>query len=207
MPQPFHPGRLILPFLLGLLSAPPALSDTADARAWMTGVGYVPPSNGRMVICHGYGCTRRMAVSVDPAWLTAAGATMRNGRASPAAERKALGTVIRSYTARLPKQLGGSPDAPKSPPSLSGTHGQMDCLDVSANTTSLLLVLKERGLVVHHDVEEPSSRGLLLDGRYPHTSAVVSEIGSGTAWAVDPWSREPGGNPDIIPLAQWKQEG
>jgi hypothetical protein len=173
----------------------------------MTGAGYVPPSSDRIVACHGYGCTRRATLAIDPVWFARISAAMRAGRASPAAERKALATVIRLYTASISRQLGGEPDAPKSPPSRSGEHGQMDCLDVSANTTSLLLVLKEQGLVIHHDVEGAASRGVFLDGRYPHTTAVISEAGSGTAWAVDPWSQAPGGNPEIIPLALWKQEG
>lgn len=199
--------RLPLALLLGAMVSAPAASDTAGARAWMTGAGYVPPSSDRIVACHGYGCTRRATLAIDPVWFARISAAMRAGRASPAAERKALATVIRLYTASISRQLGGEPDAPKSPPSRSGEHGQMDCLDVSANTTSLLLVLKEQGLVIHHDVEGAASRGVFLDGRYPHTTAVISEAGSGTAWAVDPWSQAPGGNPEIIPLALWKQEG
>jgi hypothetical protein len=173
----------------------------------MTGAGYVPPTSDRIVACHGYGCTRRADLAIDPAWFARISTAMRAGRASPAAERKALATAIRLYTASISRHLGGEPDAPKSPPSRSGDHGQMDCLDVSANTTSLLLVLKARGMMVHHDVEGAASRGIFLDGRYPHTTAVISETGSGAVWAVDPWSQAPGGNPDIIPLAQWKQEG
>jgi hypothetical protein len=163
--------------------------------------------SNRLVVCHGYGCTRRDVVTLDAAWFTSIGAAMRAGRTSPAAERKALRAAIQVYTASLSRQLGGEPDAPKSPPSLSGRHGQMDCLDVSANTSSLLLVLKERGLIVHHDVEVPTSRGAFLDGRYPHTTAVISETASGTSWAVDPWGQKPGTAPEIIPLAQWQQEG
>ncbi len=199
--------RLSFALLLSTMFSAPAASATADARAWMTAAGYVPPTSDLVVACHGYGCSRRAALAIDPVWFTAISAAMRAGRASPTAERKALATAIRIYTASISRQLGGEPDAPKSPPFRSGTHGQMDCLDVSANTTSLLLVLKERGLMVHHDIEGAVSRGLFLDGRYPHTTAVISEAASGTAWAVDPWSQAPGGNPDIISLAQWKQEG
>ncbi len=200
-------ARFVLILLISTLSAAPALSGITEAQAWMTAAGYVPPTRDRIVACHGYGCTRRAALAIDPAWFTAVSAAMKAGRASPSAERKALGTAIRIYTANVSRQLGGEPDAPKSPPSLSGTHGQMDCLDVSANTTSLLLVLKERGLMVHHDIEGPVSRGVFLDGRYPHTSAAISEAASGTAWVVDPWGQAPGATPAIVPLEQWRQEG
>jgi hypothetical protein len=198
--------RCVFTVLLTTLPVP-ALAFAEGARAWMSEAGYVPPTTERLVVCHGYGCTRREVVTTNTDWFARIRAAMRAGRTSPAAERRALRAAIRTYTASLSRHLGGEPDAAKSPPSLSGTHGQMDCLDVSANTTSLLLVLKDRGLMIHHNVEIPASRGLFLDGRYPHTTAVVSDTSDGTIWAVDPWDERPGGDPEVVPLEQWKQEG
>jgi hypothetical protein len=201
------PTRFTLTVLLTTILATPALALAEGARAWMSDAGYVPPTTERLVVCHGYGCTRREVIAIDTDWFARIGAAMRAGRTSPAAEREALRAAIRTYTASLSRHLGGEPDAAKSPPSLSGVYGQMDCLDVSANTTSLLLVLKDRGLMVHHNVEVPASRGFFLDGRYPHTTAVISDTSGGTTWAVDPWSQMPGGNPEVVPLERWKQEG
>jgi hypothetical protein len=82
----------------------------------------------------------------------------------------------------------------------------MDCVDETANTTSLLLVLEEQGWLVHHRVERPQSRGLFIDGRYPHVTAIVAEKRTGREWAVDPWARAPGQRPDILPLERWRQE-
>ena len=81
----------------------------------------------------------------------------------------------------------------------------MDCLDTTANTISLLLLLQDEGLLTHHRVDGPQSRGIFLDGRYPHFSAVIRQNGSDARWAVDPWTRAPGGTPDIVPLAAWQQ--
>jgi hypothetical protein len=81
----------------------------------------------------------------------------------------------------------------------------MDCLDITANTTSLLIVLEEHELLVHHVVSRPQSRGVFFDGRYPHFTAVISEVKGGTSWAVDPWTRAPGQKPDIMPLRTWEQ--
>jgi hypothetical protein len=82
----------------------------------------------------------------------------------------------------------------------------MDCIDETANTTSLLLVLQEKGLLFHHQVERPQSRGLFIDGRYPHVTAIIVEKGSGREWAVDPWTKAPGQLPDILPLIEWRQD-
>jgi hypothetical protein len=117
-----------------------------------------------------------------------------------------LTEVIRSYTAYLAASLGGRPDVPGSPPQMSGVHGQMDCLDETANTTSLLLVLQERGLLTYHVVEHPESRGFFFDGRYPHFTAVIAEKRTGAEWAVDPWRKAPGQRPEILPLDQWRQD-
>ena len=119
-------------------------------------------------------------ISVDGAWLSQARAILRTGQGSPDAERPALGEVVRSYTAYLAASFGGKPDGPGSPPQMSGVYGQMDCLDETANTTSLLLVLQDQGLLTHHVVEYPESRGFFLDGRYPHFTAVIAEKRTGS---------------------------
>ncbi|WP_154661144.1 hypothetical protein [Microvirga lotononidis] len=193
-----------LPFLLFM--APPATAASLPAQSWFNQQGYVGPSGSRIIACHGYGCVRRMAISVDGAWLSRAREMLRSNQGSPDAERQALSEVIRSYTAYLSTSLGGKPDVPGSPPQMSGVYGQMDCLDETANTTSVLLVLQEQGLLAHHVVQYPESRGFFLDGRYPHFTAVITEKRTGTAWAVDPWKKAPGQRPDILPLTRWRQD-
>jgi len=197
---------LLISATLSVLSLPsPALSSQA-AQRWFRSQGYVEPEGTRIVACHGYGCSRRQVISVGGALLARADAFLRAGRASPEAERRALARVVSAYTAYLAASIGGKPDVPGSPAQMSGVHGQMDCLDETANTTSLLLVLQDKGLMTYHKVERPESRGFFLDGRYPHFSAVIVERGSGLEWAVDPWRKAPGQMPEILPLVQWRQD-
>lgn len=193
------------PLLISLLLPLPALAASAP-QSWYAEQGYVAPAGNRIVACHGYGCSRRNEVAVDGAWLARVGAILRAGQASPSAERRAISEVVRTYTAFLVASLGGKPDVPRSPPQMSGLYGQMDCVDETANTTSLLLVLQEHGLLTHHRVERPQSRGFFFDGRYPHVTAIIAEKGSGQEWAVDPWAKPPGQHPDILPLSQWRQD-
>jgi len=189
----------VVPFFL----SPPARAGEDQARAWLASQGYAEPTAERIVACHGYGCSRRASVRIDGAIFGKLSAIMRSGRGSPAAERRALSEAIRIFTRYVAARIGGRLDAPRSPPSLSGVHGQMDCLDVTANTTSLLLVLEANGLLIHHDISRPEARGFLLDGRWPHVTAVLAESQGGTRWAVDPWTRAPGAAPEILPLSQW----
>lgn len=180
-------------------------ASPVPARTWFRDQGYVAPLGGRIIACHGYGCTRRMEIVIDSAWFNRVRTVMRSGHASPAAEREALRDAVSIYTAHLAGQFGGRPDEPGSPPSLSGTNGQMDCLDETANTTSLLLLLEEQGLLVHHEVERPQSRGIFLDGRYPHFTAVIVDVRENVEWAVDPWRKAPGKSPDLLPLDKWQK--
>ena len=84
--------------------------------------------------------------------------------------------------------------------------GQMDCIDTSRNSTSLLLILEQLKLLRHHKVEAPEARGFLLDGRGPHATAVLTDIHTGKQWAVDSWTRKYGEKPDVIPLDVWKTQ-
>ncbi|PVE22821.1 hypothetical protein DC522_18930 [Microvirga sp. KLBC 81] len=197
---------LFVSAVLTVLSLPSSASASQAALSWFQSQGYVGPAGTRIIACHGYGCSRRQAISVDGALLSRASALLKSGSASPEAERRALAQVVSAYTAYLAASIGGRPDIPGSPVKMSGVHGQMDCLDETANTTSLLLVLQEKGLLTYHRVEPPESRGFFLDGRYPHFTAIIAEKGSGQEWAVDPWRRAPGQRPEILPLTQWRQD-
>ncbi|MCG7391992.1 hypothetical protein MHY87_03640 [Microvirga sp. ACRRW] len=196
---------LFISVVVAIFSLPSSASASQAALSWFKSQGFVGPEGTRIIACHGYGCSRRQVVSVDGGWLGRARAILKGGRASAEAERQALSQVVSIYTAYLAASIGGKRDVPGSPAGMSGVHGQMDCLDETANTTSLLLVLQGQGLLAHHQVEPPESRGFFLDGRYPHFSAVIVDE-SGTEWAVDPWRRAPGQKPEILPLVQWRQD-
>lgn len=197
-----------MPLLISAFSALlplPSSAASSAAMGWFQSQGYVGPNGTRIIACHGYGCVRRQVISVDGGWLSRAKSLLKAGSSSPQAERDALAQVVGTYTAYVTASIGGKPDIPGSPAQMSGVHGQMDCLDETANTTSLLLVLQEQGLLTHHRVEAPESRGFFLDGRYPHFTAIITEKRTGEGWAVDPWRRAPGQRPEVLPLNQWRQ--
>lgn len=198
--------RLIPAALAGALAASAAAADAPEARRWLDRQGYAGPTPAEIVACHGYGCARRTDIPVDAPWLARAAALLRAGTGSEATERRAIGEVVRLYMAYLATSIGGKPDEPRSPPSQSGVRGQMDCLDVTANVTSLFVVLDERKLLARHHVAEPQSRGFFFDGRWPHYTAVLTAA-DGTRWAIDPWAHRPGERPDVLPVETWVEQG
>ena len=129
---------------------------------------------------------------------------MAAGAASPAAERAAISKADQYFEERAYTATGVR-DRPEAEVA-GAARGQMDCVDESTNTNSLLVYLAERGLLRHHKVEKRVTRGFLLDGRYPHWTAVISDP-AGVKWVVDSWYAPMGGAPDIIPLSEWKPRG
>jgi hypothetical protein len=55
----------------------------------------------------------------------------------------------------------------------------------------------------HHVIDAPQSRGLLINLRTIHTTAVIQEKASGRRWSVDGWTRNNGEVPDIFPIEEW----
>ena len=177
-------------------------SSTPDDPAPQT-LGYAAPA--RLRICHGYGCEFRASLDLGARDGARFRAIMAPGKASPAAERKAISRAVRYFEDRA-YQVTGVRDLPKAKLGASRIRGQMDCIDEATNTHALLAYLAKRGLLRHHKVERNASRGNFIDGRYPHWTAVIRDP-AGVTWAVDSWYAPMGGAPDIIPMSEWKPRG
>lgn len=158
----------------------------------------------RLYVCHGYDCSykTRLDLGASDARRFAA---MFSNVGSAEGERKAVSKAVQYFEDRAAGVIGIR-DQPKSTVAGSREKGQMDCIDESTNTRSLLLYLEKRGLLKHHSVESNRSRGLFVDGRYPHSTAVLRQS-SGQHWAVDSWYEPMGGPPDIMPLDEWMSRG
>ena len=162
-------------------------------------------SVSKLSVCHGFDCRNRTSLSLSRGDADRFASIMAAGAASAEAERKAVGSAVAYFEDRAGQAIGIR-DTAKSTIAQSGRMGQMDCIDESTNTRTLLLYLQGRGLIRHHKVERNVSRGFFADGRYPHSTAVLSDKG-GRRWAIDSWYEPMGGRPDIMPLADWKKRG
>lgn len=162
-------------------------------------------NEGVLHVCSGYSCAYRTALPLSPGFRNKLAGIMALGAASAHAERKALSRAVeyfeRAATARI-----GVKDGPKGEIGRSRIYGQMDCIDESSNTGALLHYLQREKLMRHHESRPAASRGAFIDGRYPHSTAVLREK-NGELWAVDSWYEPAGGAPDIMPLAEWRKRG
>ena len=156
-------------------------------------------------ICHGHGCARKTRLQIDKAAAQNFARIMAGGADSAESERQAVSNAVQYFETRSTAIIG-SRDGPKSTFTASSHKGQMDCVDESTNTRSLLHYLEAQGLLKHHTVQRNVSRGFFADGRYPHFTAVLRDQ-AGVKWTVDSWYEPAGGPPDIWPLKVWKTRG
>ena len=185
-------GLLVLVAWLGPWSAGSGLQDLLD------------PSDtpADFIHCQGYGCAQRFRVTlVEKDWL-ALTRPLRSAADSPAAERRAVAEVVAAFERKVGALTGSTQDRPRAR-FFETRSGQLDCVDETVNTATLLHLLQKAGLLRFHRPGAPARRGYLVDGRWPHNTAVLVEQASGRAFAVDSWFGANGQVPHIVPLEQW----
>lgn len=160
------------------------------------------PRPNRFTFCVEHGCARMLDASLsDAEWRQVVG-PMATPAATPAAERAALAAAVARFEATVRSRLRlGQDQAGTYPGALAAD--QNDCIDETSNTTTLLLMLKDRGALAHHDVGPPAKRGVFVDIALPHRSATVVERASGGHYVLDSWFRASGVAADVAPLDQW----
>ena len=195
-------ARQLLFRVLMLLPCGLAASCTTGSES---GSRAVKPAVKEVQICHGYSCRYKSNLVLGALDERRFASILAVGQKSPEAERSAIAQAV-SYYERRTLDATGICDEPQSKFGASGVRGQMDCIDELTNTHTLLVYLAERRLLKHHTVAMNASRGFLIDGRYPHSTAVIRD-GGGVKWAVDSWYSPMGGKPDILLLSKWKPRG
>jgi hypothetical protein len=196
--MPTNALRCLPPLLILLVWSEAALAD------WYAKHRARPPSGSKIYVCHGYTCRTVTPVSLSAEEVRRIAKPL-HGTRDAAGERQALSGVVQAYERMIGRRVGTSNDLPATQVG-SARRDQMDCIDEATNTTSLLTLLGERGLLKHHRVEAPAARGFFLDGRYPHATAVLAEAATGEKWAVDSWPNANAEPPVIQRLSEWYRD-
>lgn len=177
----------------------------SNAASFLQNLSLSVPNTRSVVFCHGFNCVFRTQIGFGPGDHARMSQMMAAGRASPDAERKAIARTEVWFEKRVAPETGtGKAKARSGGMTLGGDPTQFDCIDATANTTSLLIVLDELGLLKFHRIDAPISR-LIAGG--PHFTAVIKDKKSGQGWTVDPWTHDHGELPDVWPVERWKSGG
>ena len=195
-------------FLAALLgvSAAKAVEMSAEVSNLYSSVSIYPPSATSMTVCYGFVCRRREILDFTAGDRSAITQIMAAGRASAAAERAAVQKVVVWFDRRVGPILGTNKRVAKADFRYFDDKHNYDCWDTTRNTTSLLLVLREWGLLKHHAIGDPHYRGNTLVLQTPHNTAVLVDRATRAEWVVDLWPRGYLQPPDVMPVEKWVKE-
>src|SRR5882724_9883755 len=161
-----------------LIAAPlPALAAelSAPVAALYSTVSIFPPSAKSMTVCYGFVCRRREILDFTPANRNALPQILAAGRASAANGRAAAQKAVVWFDRRMGPVIGTNKRVAKADFRYFDDKHNFDCWDTTRNTTSLLLVLQQWGLLKYHSVGNPHYRGNALVLQTPHNTAVLVE--------------------------------
>ena len=169
---------------------------------WYEERGARPPVGNKIYICHAFSCALTTPVRLSDEELAKIRAPFGGEIESAAAERDAVSSSVQIFEQIIGLRVGTSGDRGGLDFG-GGDPGQMDCIDEATNTTSLLMMLAASGDLKYHSVTRPVARGFLLDGRYPHATAVLREKSGKRSWAIDSWRTANAKPPVIQDLSVW----
>jgi hypothetical protein len=193
--------------ILGYALSPAySLELSAPQAALYSTVSIFPPSAQRMTVCYGFVCRRREMLDFTPGDRNALTQILAAGHASAAAERAAVQKAVIWFDRRMGPVIGTSKRVAKADIRALDDKHNYDCWDTTRNTTSLLLVLQQWGLLKYHVVGDPRYRGNALVLQTPHNTAVLVERATKVEWVVDMWPRGYAQSPDVMTVERWVTE-
>lgn len=153
--------------------------------------------------CEGYGCPTYKNVMLNKRdWkiiLSAYGAKAKTAEQERAKVAKTIGMfeqVIGPITGT---------DVDKRGTFIQTGKGQLDCVDESTNTTIYLMLLKQKGLLRFHEIDQPQVRWPLISGRgWMHQTAAITEKETGEQFAIDSWFEDNGAPAWVVTLEEWR---
>ena len=172
-----------------------------DAVSYLGKYGVDDPTPSHFVYCRDHGCQGQVTIGLDGDEWRQLGAVFESPPTGAAAERARIASAVGIFERMSGAKAGTAGDIGQTFPGF-GRAGQLDCVDETVNTTTLLVMMERAGLLRWHRLRRPAGRGQLID-RWPHRTAVVTERESGAAYAVDSWFRDNGEPAEVVPLKAW----
>jgi hypothetical protein len=203
----YRPSRfrrfLCVAVVAGSAAAPLQAAASDGGAAFLEKLSLNSAPSQTLVVCHGFGCAYRNQFVLTPARVANLKA-MLGAAHSAKDERKILARAVAWFDREGGRAAGTVGRIARAGAATKSGPSQMDCIDLTANITELLIALDRNKLLRYHRVGEPVSRGLFVDGKQPHTTPVIVEIATGAEWSVDSWTKAYGQSPDIMTITEWK---
>jgi len=198
-------SALLVPAMAGLgllalaaCSAPGGGYDSLMAERQVVGA-----QREAFTICHGHGCRLRSEVGLTELEWDPVADLFAEPAPDARIERGRIAMAIGIVESAVGRKAGTSKDRGGTFNAMSG-NDQFDCYDETTNTSVYLTLLARAGYLKWHKLEGWAGRGALIDGAWPHQTAVVVEIASGQSYAVDSWFEDNGRAAHVVPLVEWR---
>lgn len=153
-------------------------------------------------LCHGYSCTFHTPVGITEKDWQDVLRIFNSASSNAEIERQKITKSIAKIEKIVTETYDLIPDAAKAKTLRNGNY-QMDCIDETINTDRYLRFLSDEDVFQFHKVIDPIHRGYFIDGMWPHNSAAIEEIKTGTVYAIDSYFHDNGVKVDAVPKAIW----
>jgi len=160
-----------------------------------------PPKPQAFTYCSDHNCEVEHPVSLtDEEWARVT-APLAEEAADAAAERAAVAEAVGLFEQVVGPRTGTARDPGGT--GIFAPWGDLDCVDEAVNTTRLLAMLDDAGLLTFHSAGRPIHRAFVGKSR-THMTATMHEK-NGVSWAVDSWFHPSGQPAEVIELDLWLQ--
>ncbi|HKY94022.1 MAG TPA: hypothetical protein VJL84_01900 [Kiloniellales bacterium] len=159
----------------------------------------LPPTPEQFTYCSDHGCEIQHPVSLTAADWAGIVEPLAGPAGDGAAERAAVAEVVGRFERVVGPRTGTANDPAGT--GILAPVGDLDCVDEAVNTTRLLIMLDDAGLLSFHTAGRPIHRAFVGNSR-THMTAVLHEKG-GVGWAVDSWFHDSGSPAEVVELSRW----
>lgn len=163
-----------------------------------------PATADEVTVCHGYNCRYKSRIRITADDISELKAIFARMPETPAGEREGMSLAVGWLETKAGALVGTANDEGGVLDNDSiGDPSKQDCVDEAATTTGYLMMLSLNGLITRHNVVKPRVRGIFIDGRWQHFTAVVRERDSNSEFAIDSWFRPNGQRAVVMTINDW----
>jgi hypothetical protein len=153
--------------------------------------------------CQGYGCPAHTVITLNDQSWRELGRYFTPPSTSAAQERRRIEQAVGLFERKIGPMTGTDVDIGDTFKKTG--KGQLDCVDESTNTTIYLDLMKQKGWLKFHELEQPQIRLPFTGGGYwVHQTAVIREVKTGDLYAVDSWFDDNGHPAYVVPFESWR---
>lgn len=192
-----------LALLVSLLSLSGCVSqDFKTYERYLQSKRLPAPTVEQFPHCYGYGCPSHALVELNSNNWKEIDAVFKPPIKNAEQERKRIEIAIGKFESIVGPLTGTDKDVGDTFKKMG--EGQLDCVDESTNSTIYLDLLKQRGLLKFHHIEQPQIRLPIVGGGFwVHQTAVITDDETGEEYAVDSWFDDNGKPAYVVPLDDW----